>query len=65
MPGAPARLYVRRPRRIHPPRTQVLFLAVVLGLSAAGSAVLWFPSALWFIYRIVHGWLRLNDGDRV
>jgi uncharacterized membrane protein len=42
-----------------------LFLAMVLRLSTAGFGVLWFPSAIWFIYRVVHGWLRLNDGDAV
>jgi uncharacterized membrane protein len=42
-----------------------LFLAMVLQLSTVGFGVLWFPSAIWFIYRVVHGWLRLNDGDRV
>jgi uncharacterized membrane protein len=42
-----------------------LFLAMVLQLSTVGFGVVWFPSALWFIYRIVHGWLLLNDGDRV
>jgi uncharacterized membrane protein len=42
-----------------------LFLGMVLGLSAVGFGVVWFPSALFLIYRVVHGWLRLNDGERV
>jgi uncharacterized membrane protein len=40
----------------------VLFVVLTLGI---GILVAWVPAAfvgLWFIYRIVRGWLALNDG---
>jgi uncharacterized membrane protein len=40
----------------------VLFVVLTLGI---GILVAWLPAAfvgLWFIYRIVRGWLALNDG---
>src|SRR5207244_5052455 len=40
----------------------VMFIVVTLGI---GILIAWFPMAmvgLWFIYRIVRGWLSLNDG---
>ena len=40
----------------------VLFVVMTLGI---GLLVAWLPVAfvgLWFIYRVVRGWLALNDG---
>ena len=40
----------------------VLFVVVTLGI---GILIAWLPLAivgLWFIYRIVRGWMALNDG---
>ena len=39
-----------------------MFIVVTLGI---GILIAWFPMAmvgLWFIYRIVRGWLSLHDG---
>jgi len=40
----------------------VLFIVLTLGI---GILIAWLPMALvglWFIYRIVRGWIALNDG---
>lgn len=42
-----------------------LVLGLLFGFSVAVFVVAYLPSIPWMLYRIVRGWLRLNDGERI
>jgi uncharacterized membrane protein len=42
-----------------------LVVSVILAVTLIGIALIWLPWALlflWYLYRVIKGWLRLNDG---
>ena len=41
-----------------------LFLGIVAG-SVVLFALVYLPSVVWLLYRVVHGWIRLNEEEPV
>jgi uncharacterized membrane protein len=46
----------------------VVIVTVLFAITIVGLLVLWIPwtiLTLWYLYRVIRGWLRLNDGQPI
>jgi uncharacterized membrane protein len=46
----------------------VVIVTVVFAITIIGILVLWIPwgiLTIWYLYRVIRGWLRMNDGQPI